>query len=57
MVIEIAKNTNATEVKKILHGTRRRKKGKAKSIAAFFGKLPKIKDGMAYQKTVRNEWK
>jgi len=45
MVMEITKNTPAAEIKKILHGTRRKKNGNARSIAAFFGKLPKIKDG------------
>jgi len=57
MVIEITKNASAEEVKKILRGTRRRKKCKTKSIAAFFGKLPNIKDGLSHQKSVRNEWK
>ncbi len=57
MVIEITKNTTTTEVKKILRGKRRRTKGKAKSIAAFFGKLPNIKDGLSHQKSIRNEWK
>jgi hypothetical protein len=57
MVIEITKNTSASEVKKILPGTRRKKKCKAKSVAAFFGKLPTIEDGLSHQKSIRNEWK
>lgn len=57
MVIEIAKNASAEEVRKALKTIRRKKAVKGKSIASFFGKLPKIKDGLNYQKTARHEWK
>jgi hypothetical protein len=33
------------------------KKRKAKTLASFYGKLPKTYgDGVAFQKAVRNEW-
>lgn len=32
-----------------------KKKSKPKSVASFFGKLPKMKDGLAYQKSIRNK--
>ncbi|MBI1780183.1 MAG: hypothetical protein HYR66_02285 [Sphingobacteriales bacterium] len=38
----------------------KKKRGKAsadKKVAAFFGKLPNIEDGLTYQKKVRSEWK
>jgi hypothetical protein len=28
-----------------------------KKVAAFFGKLPNIEDGLTFQKRVRSEWK
>ena len=54
MVIEIAKNTPEKKIKKILkelQGT----KFAPKSFNSFFGKLPDIENGLAYQKKVRNE--
>lgn len=56
MVIEIAKNASADDIRKALKTIRRKKTVKSKSIASFFGKLPKIKDGLGFQKTARNEW-
>jgi hypothetical protein len=56
MVIEIAKNTPAKEIKRILKKIQG-KKLTSKSVSLFFGKLPGIEDGVAYQKRVRNEWK
>ena len=31
-------------------------KTKQEMLKSFFGKLPKIEDGLKYQKRVRNEW-
>jgi hypothetical protein len=31
-------------------------KTKQEMLKVFFGKLPKIEDGLTYQKKVRNEW-
>jgi hypothetical protein len=31
-------------------------KTKKELLQSFFGKLPKIGDGLVYQKKVRNEW-
>jgi hypothetical protein len=56
MVVEIKRNTSAEEVRSILRKTRNGR-GKKKSLAAFFGKLPHIEDGLKYQKKIRNEWK
>ena len=56
MVVEIKKNTSINEIKFILKSFKNRK-GKKKSINSFFGKLPKIDDGLKYQKVFRNEWK
>lgn len=55
MVIQIPKGTTANKVRTILS-----KKGKTntkKKMDAFFGKLPNIEDGLAFQKKIRNEWK
>jgi hypothetical protein len=30
---------------------------KENKIAAFFGKLPNIEDGLTFQKRVRSEWR
>ncbi len=55
MVIEIKKDTPPEEVKKILETLRKKTKPK-KDISEFFGKIPDIEDGLAFQKRVRNEW-
>ncbi len=55
MVIEIKKNTSTEEVRSILKKTRNKKRRKSK-LSSFFGKLPKIEDGLKYQRRVRNEW-
>jgi len=55
MVIEIPKGTSPEKIKGLL---KKRTGRRAKtSIDAFFGKLPKIEDGLTYQKKVRSEWK
>lgn len=56
MVVEIKKNTSTDEIRSILHKTRNKRK-KRSSITSFFGKLPKIEDGLKYQKKIRNEWR
>jgi len=56
MVVVIKKNTSTDEVRSILRKARNKKK-KRNGIASFFGKLPKIEDGLKYQRKVRNEWK
>ena len=53
MVIEIPKGTSPEKIKGLLKKrTVRRTK---KSIDSFFGKLPKIEDGLTFQKKVRSE--
>ena len=56
MVIEIRKGTPAEKIRSILK-KRKKKSISKKNITSFFGKLPKIEDGLSYQKKVRNEWK
>ena len=56
MVIEIKKDTPPEEVKKILETLSKETKPK-KDLSEFFGKIPDIEDGLAFQKRVRNEWK
>ncbi len=56
MVVEIKKNASAEEVRYILRRAKSKRRKKS-SLTAFFGKLPKIEDGLKYQKRVRNEWK
>lgn len=55
MVTEIHKGTPERKIKDLLK-KKRKKKQFNKSIAAFFGKLPKIEDGLVFQKKVRSEW-
>lgn len=52
MVIEIKKDTPPEEVKKILEQIKSESKNKV-ALSDFFGKLPNIGDGLAYQKKVR----
>lgn len=54
MVITIKKDTPPEEVKKILEQIKSERKKKV-ALSDFFGKLPNIGDGLAYQKKVRNE--
>lgn len=55
MVIEIPKGTSPEKIKGLLKKrTGRRNK---KTVDSFFGKLPKIEDGLALQKKLRSEWK
>lgn len=56
MVIEIPKGTPEHKIKSMLNKRKGRRKPAQKSVDAFFGKLPKIEDGLTYQKKVRNEW-
>ncbi|MCW3090455.1 MAG: hypothetical protein JWP81_1524 [Ferruginibacter sp.] len=56
MIIEIPKNTPEKEIKKILKKIQG-KTSQGKDVDSFFGKLPGIEDGLAYQKKRRNEWK
>ena len=55
MVIEIKKDTPPEEVKKILDKLRKETKPK-RDISEFFGKIPDIEDGLAFQKKARNKW-
>lgn len=55
MVTEIPKGTTDKKIKNILK-KRGGKNLSDKSISAFFGKLPKIEDGLTFQKKVRSEW-
>jgi hypothetical protein len=57
MVLVIKKNTTTDEVRAILRKARKKKLKKKNGMEAFFGKLPKIEDGLRYQKKARNEWK
>ncbi len=57
MVIEIPKGTPEHKIKSILNNRKGRRKLTKKSVDAFFGKLPKIEDGLTYQKKARSEWK
>ena len=57
MVLVIKKNTSTEEVRAILRKSRGKNAKKKKRIESFFGKLPKIEDGLKYQKKSRNEWK
>ena len=54
MVIEIKKNTPPEEVNRLLSKIKPENKKKV-ALSDFFGKLPNIGDGLAYQKKVRNE--
>ena len=54
MVIEIKKDTPPEEVKRLLDKIKPESKKKV-TLSDFFGKLPNIGDGLAYQKKVRNE--
>ena len=49
MIIEIPKGTPEKKIKSILKKRAGRKATK-KNIAAFFGKLPYIEDGLMFQK-------
>ncbi len=55
MVIEIKKDTPPEEVKKILEKLQTEAKPQ-RDISGFFGKIPDIGDGLAFQKKARNEW-
>jgi hypothetical protein len=57
MVLVIKKNTSTDEVRAILRKARTKRARKKTGIESFFGKLPKIEDGLQYQKKARNEWK
>jgi hypothetical protein len=57
MVLIIKKNTSTDEVRAILQKGRKKSSKKKKGMESFFGKLPRIADGLAYQKKSRNEWK
>ena len=56
MITEIPKGTPEREIKNILK-RRSNRRVTNNSIAAFFGKLPGIEDGLTFQKKVRREWK
>ncbi len=56
MVIEIPKGTPEHKIKSILNKRKGRRKVAKKSVDAFFGKLPKIEDGLTFQKKIRSEW-
>jgi hypothetical protein len=49
----IKKNLKIRKKKKAASGA---PKTKQEMLKTFFGKLPKIEDGLSYQKKIRNEW-
>jgi hypothetical protein len=49
---EIKKSASQDEIKVIIKKNKKRNR----KFASFFGKLPKIEDGLKYQKKTRNEW-
>lgn len=57
MVLVIKKNASTDEIRAILQKGRKKSAKKRKGMESFFGKLPHIADGLAYQKKARNEWK
>ena len=56
MVIEIPKGTAENKIRDILK-KRKKQRRSNKAVNSFFGKLPRIDNGLAFQKKVRNEWK
>ena len=56
MVIEIPKGTAENKIRDILK-KRKKQRRSDKALNSFFGKLPGIQDGLAFQKKLRNEWK
>ena len=55
MVIEIEKGS-ATDFKHSLRRIKESRKIKKGNFSKFFGVLPNIGDGLAFQMAVRNEW-
>jgi hypothetical protein len=55
MQITIPKDSSPQKVRALLKQLRGRKKH-IKSVAAFFGKVPDIYDGLVYQKQIRSDW-
>lgn len=53
MVTEIAKNTSQEKIRTIISKKRKKKI----TVDSFFGKLPKLEDGLKSQKKLRDEWK
>jgi hypothetical protein len=56
MIIEIPKGASEKKIKSILQ-QKAGKRNSKKSLLSFFGKLPRIEDGLKFQKKVRSEWK
>lgn len=54
MIIEIPKGTPEKEIRAIL---KKKKVKKNLVINSFFGKLPRLEDGLKTQKRLRSEWK
>jgi hypothetical protein len=55
MVTQIPKGASEKKVRSFL---KKKRTGKKKiNVDDFFGKLPKIEDGLKFQKKVRGEWK
>jgi hypothetical protein len=55
MVIEIPKGTPEKKVRELLN--KKKIKPDNNAVNAFFGKLPKLEDGLEIQKRLRSEWK
>ena len=55
MQITIPKGSSPQKVSALLKTLSGRKKH-VKSVAAFFGKIPDIYDGLVYQKQIRRTW-
>ncbi len=57
MVIEIDKASNVAEIRRSLQQMRENRiKARKSNFSDFFGALPNIGDGLAFQKSVRDEW-
>lgn len=54
MIIEIPKGTPEKKVREIL---KKKKVPQNPVVNSFFGKLPKLEDGLKIQKRLRSEWK
>ena len=55
MVIEIPKGASPEKIKGLLK--KRSGRRTKKTIDSFFGKIPKIQDGLNLQKKICSEWK
>ena len=58
VIIKVSKTDTPAQTLKALNKLSKKKQPtKAKSLAAFYGKMPgAFGDGLTYQKQMRNEW-